>query len=235
MVPATVRFAFYSCCVEDWLNFNIMNTSHIDNSLVWCNVWATGCYLLWFWRNKQIHEDNYSRPPYPSRHVLAAAQEYDTGLSLRRSVGERNFQTAAIGWRANRADMVVLNTDGAMKTALGISACGGVLRDVQRWLGGFAKRLHVTSAFLAEMWGVLEGLNLAAAKGFNRIQLQSDSKSLVQCLSSNSHGVSLVVKFLIGSSKSWLLSILFMSLVFTARLIQLPMRLPTWDAIVKKG
>lgn len=47
---------------------------------------------------------------------------------------------------------LTVNSDGAVKANLGVATCGGVLRDANMlWLGGFAKRLHVTSAYLAEL------------------------------------------------------------------------------------
>lgn len=43
-----------------------------------------------------------------------------------------------------------INTDGAVKLAASVAACGGVIRSAEgRWLNGFAKRLFVSNAYLA--------------------------------------------------------------------------------------
>lgn len=84
---------------------------------------------------------------------------------------------------------VVINTDGAFKRDLGLSGCGGVLRNEHgQWLGGFAKRLSVMSAYLAELWGALEGLTFAHGKGFTSIELQMDSSTIVHCLNGTDPG-----------------------------------------------
>jgi ribonuclease HI len=69
---------------------------------------------------------------------------------------------------------VMLNTDGAYKDHQ-IAGCGGVIRGNQgEWLGGFAKCVGLCSAFVAELWGVVEGLRYAYRLGFRKIQLSVD-------------------------------------------------------------
>lgn len=54
----------------------------------------------------------------------------------------------------------------AAKSSLGVAGCGGLLRDYNGvWIGGFAKHLGVCSTYVAELWGVLEGLNMARTFG----------------------------------------------------------------------
>ncbi|MCI43937.1 ribonuclease H protein [Trifolium medium] len=50
--------------------------------------------------------------------------------------------------------------DGAYKEE-SVAGCGGVIRDnngVTVLKGGFGKNLGICSAYVAELWGVLEGL-----------------------------------------------------------------------------
>jgi hypothetical protein len=57
---------------------------------------------------------------------------------------------------------VKVNTDGTSK-AEGIAGCGGLIRDHRgHWLGGFAKFVGVSSAFVAvaELWGVFVGIEV---------------------------------------------------------------------------
>lgn len=48
-------------------------------------------------------------------------------------------------------------TNGAVR-----DGCGGLLRGSDRnWLGGFSRSLGSCLAFVAELWGALQGLELA--------------------------------------------------------------------------
>ena len=52
-----------------------------------------------------------------------------------------------------------LNTDGLVFGNLGVASCGGVIRDdCGNWISGFTKRIGITNSFIAEMWGLREGL-----------------------------------------------------------------------------
>lgn len=62
-----------------------------------------------------------------------------------------------------------------------------------QWLCGFSKFVGDSSAYIAELWGVYEGLQLAKQKGFSHVELQVDSKIVADGLNSGS----------IGSSSGW--------------------------------
>lgn len=78
---------------------------------------------------------------------------------------------------------IKLNSDGASKSSSSVAACGGVFRDSNgNWILGFAKRLGHASPFLAELWGILLGLQLAADLGFDKLEIELDSISVVNVL-----------------------------------------------------
>jgi ribonuclease HI len=77
---------------------------------------------------------------------------------------------------------VKLNTDGASKEE-GWAGCGGIIRGSDgEWLGGFAKNLGRCSAFVAELWGVYEGLSYVRRLGFREIMLDVDSSYVAHVL-----------------------------------------------------
>ncbi|MCH94327.1 putative non-LTR retroelement reverse transcriptase, partial [Trifolium medium] len=91
-----------------------------------------------------------------------------------------------IGWTPPRDLFVKLNTDGAYKEHV-VAGCGGLIRGSQEeWLGGFAKCVGLCSAFVAELWGVYEGLRYAHRLGFRRVELHSDSVAVVRVLKKGS-------------------------------------------------
>ncbi|KAK2362266.1 heat shock 70 kDa protein [Trifolium repens] len=55
-------------------------------------------------------------------------------------------------------------------------------------MGGFAKNLGICNAYVAELWGVLEGLRYARRLGFNRIELNVDSSVVNQVLRQPGYG-----------------------------------------------
>jgi ribonuclease HI len=80
-----------------------------------------------------------------------------------------------------KPSFVSLNTDGASKEQQHVG-CGGIVRGSQgEWIGGFLKCVGRCSAFIAELWGVLEGLRYVKRLGFNKIELNIDLEAVVSC------------------------------------------------------
>ncbi|PNY04820.1 ribonuclease H [Trifolium pratense] len=76
-------------------------------------------------------------------------------------------------WILSVEGRVKLNTDEACKDGHP-AGCGGVIRDSNgQWCGGFAKHVGSCSAFVAELWGVLERLKYARMLGLQVIELTS--------------------------------------------------------------
>jgi hypothetical protein len=66
-----------------------------------------------------------------------------------------------INWKPPSQGWVKLNTNGAYKEG-NVARCGGVICCSNGvWRGGFAKNLGVCSAYVAKLWGVLEGFRCA--------------------------------------------------------------------------
>ncbi|MCI36758.1 ribonuclease H protein, partial [Trifolium medium] len=97
-------------------------------------------------------------------------------------VAARNHGVALIHWSPPKPQFVKLNTDGAYKDKH-VAGCGGVICGNQgEWLGGYAKCVGLCSAFVAELWGVVEGLRYAYRLGFKKIELNVDSEVVVRVL-----------------------------------------------------
>jgi ribonuclease HI len=89
-----------------------------------------------------------------------------------------------------------------------VAGCGGVLRGSHgEWLGGFAKGIGLCSAFVAELWGVYEGLSLAYRMRFKYVELEVDSEAVVRVLkkgcSENFAGCSLLHRIRQLMKKAW--------------------------------
>lgn len=61
---------------------------------------------------------------------------------------------------------MAVNTDGAARGQGRWATSGGPIRvNDGRWICGFAKKIGSTTAYVAELWEVSEGLRLAHSRG----------------------------------------------------------------------
>lgn len=158
LVPDALKSNFFGLAVFDWVRFNLLVKLKIDD-IEWRNYWAAACHHLWHWRNKHVHDEDFVRPMNTSNVVKQFVTEYKKGAGTFDSVMSLNRRVVNVSWKPPQQGWVTINTDGAVKESTGSAACGGVVRDADgRWLVGFAKRLSVPNAYMAEkifamIWG----------------------------------------------------------------------------------
>jgi ribonuclease HI len=103
-------------------------------------------------------------------------------------LSNRTKVEVSIAWQCPEDGWLSLNTDGASRGEV-IAGCGGLLRNSNgQWLGGFSKNLGRCNAYLAELWGVYEGLCLARSFGAAKLQVQVDSSVVAHTLNSSNGG-----------------------------------------------
>jgi ribonuclease HI len=85
----------------------------------------------------------------------------------------------------------------------------------KEWLGGFSKFIGLCSAFVAELWGVFEGLELAQIKGFGKVEICVDSQAVISGIRkgdcSNAMGFKLVQRIRQMLKLNWVVSIIYCS------------------------
>jgi ribonuclease HI len=86
------------------------------------------------------------------------------------------LETSGGGW-------VKLNTDGSCRNG-GVIGCEGILKgsDGER-LGEFSKFFVKGSAYVAKLWGVLQGLGLTKHLNFRVVKLHVDFVVVVKAIS----------------------------------------------------
>lgn len=133
------------------------------------------CHCLWTWRNKELHENNFVRPINHVDHVLKLSEDYYQARMANQITSNSQRVIDFIRWRPPPVNWAKLNTDGACKGG-NIAGCGGIIRGSDgEWIGGYAKFSGDCSAFVAELWGVLEGLRYARRMGYRAVELNVDS------------------------------------------------------------
>jgi ribonuclease HI len=183
MVGLHYRDKFFNANLQQWLNLNMnaeLGMGHMKN---WAEFWASACHSLWYWRNKMTHDSGSVLPTRPWLEVLKRVHIYDVTANNNAVVHQHNNVIENIHWQPPSLGWIRLNTDGASKGE-DIAGCGGVLRGNNgEWICGFSKGLGACSAYVAELWGVFEGLKLALSHGFLRVELHVDSKVVVNTIS----------------------------------------------------
>lgn len=157
----------------------------------WASTWATMCFMLWKWRNISIHDSNFVRPVKPWIIVQNWVHNYAQARRVSIPRIHRASSQIQIAWNPPMNGWVCLNTDGAVRVDVRTVGCGGLIRNSGgKWLCGFSKFLRNTSAYVAELSGVHEGLKLAKEKGFSKVEMRVDSVTVANCIERESSGSS---------------------------------------------
>ncbi|KAK2382454.1 TMV resistance protein N [Trifolium repens] len=171
LLNATARDSFYNSNLEDWICMNLHKDLGKVTDVRWGNVWAIDCHVLWLWRNRECHGDTRVRPTQLWQTILNMVQQYQQADTNNIALLAHHKVEVPIGWNRPEGDWIKLNTDGASRRN-NSAGCGGLLRNSNgQWLGGFSRHLGTCNAYIAELWGVLDGLKLAYERGFKKIEL----------------------------------------------------------------
>ncbi|MCI12311.1 ribonuclease H protein, partial [Trifolium medium] len=158
-----------------------------EENTCWSSIWATGCHFLWTWRNREQHNDTRLRPIYPWRFIMDCVLQYMTASVSDIVHTTREKTTVDIAWQRPEVGWLSLHTDGASRRDT-TAGCGGLLRNSNgQWMGGFSHNLGRCNAYLAELWGVFDGLRFAHERGATKVKVHVDS-FVVQTLNSSNVG-----------------------------------------------
>ncbi|MCH97348.1 ribonuclease H protein, partial [Trifolium medium] len=160
----------------DWI---FKNTNNQNKK--WITLFMVACWHLWMWRNKNIFEEDFQRSTDPIVKILKMVDDIDN--YTRHPLNIRRCDTIFIGWKRPQEGWIKLNCDGALKNSLGLAGCGGLFRNSDgRWIKGYARKIGTCDTLCAEMWGMYLGIELAWRQGFHHLEVESDSKTLVDMI-----------------------------------------------------
>jgi ribonuclease HI len=179
---------FFLYTREQWFELNLRTHIGRNKEVKWDAIWATTCYYLWQWRNQRVHDTRIQDPYKPWEIIMNSVTYYMSSMDSHRSLHNNlSMVNKDVRWYPPKHGWVCLNTDGASKSQTTNAGCGGLLRDEDgHWIRGFSKSLGSTTAYVAELWGLLEGLSMARSMGFNKLEVQMDSEIIVNII--NKHG-----------------------------------------------
>ena len=88
-----------------------------------------------------------------------------------------------VRWEKPQPGWVKLNTDGASGLGSDRTGCGGIIRDeCRQWIMGFSRRIGVANSFIAELWGLRDGLQLCCCRDFDSLEVEIDAKAIIDAL-----------------------------------------------------
>ncbi|CAN1188305.1 Putative ribonuclease H protein At1g65750 [Linum perenne] len=158
-----------------------------DSSL----IFGITCWYLWRARNERIFTGSTESSVSVAfkcrrwRDTVQSAMERDVGI-----LDEHTSRIEAdIAWQAGRPGWITLNLDGSVVQRR--AAAGGIVRDNEgRGLLAYSMNLGICSITRAELRGALEGIKRAWEAGYQRVEIQSDSKAAIDILIDNSAVIS---------------------------------------------
>lgn len=71
-----MRNTFFVGNVHQWIVVNMNHNLGWNVDGDWKVFWETACQNLWKWHNKELHDDNFSRPHNSMIHVYMLLQNY---------------------------------------------------------------------------------------------------------------------------------------------------------------
>lgn len=144
--------------LKDWLRDNLVDSFGNMSSSKWADIFATGCYKLWVWRNKEIFDQDFVRPTWPVKFNQQEADRYSNLKKLSFGVKLRNCSIRHIKWNFPIEGWWKLNSDGAAKCNPGMAGCGGIIcNDRGLFVTGYAYHIGLSNAFSGQLWVFSKG------------------------------------------------------------------------------
>jgi len=172
---------FFSLNCRDWIFNNLNNKKMGAHKIEWQTIFMVTCWYLWTWRNKSIFEEEFHRPFNPIDVILKMAMEIDYCEQTHVTGWPRLTETIFIRWKTPQEGWVKLNCDGAHKSSVYHSGCGGLICDSSgNCLNSYARKIGLCDALHVDTWGMYIGMDMARRQGITHLQVESDSSLLVE-------------------------------------------------------
>ncbi|XVF16288.1 hypothetical protein REPUB_Repub10bG0018300 [Reevesia pubescens] len=166
---------FFNLPLKDWLSCNVANKRNVQG-VPWHTLFTTAAWLIWYWRNCQLHDQDFLWPPNACQQIWTKAREMRDVLCKFSS--KLNYN-ANITWSKPSLQAVKLNVDASVNIGSGV-ALAGVIRDNKgAWLSGFSSNIGICSTITAELWAVYKGLHLCWDLGYKSVELETNSMQAV--------------------------------------------------------
>ncbi|XP_073355417.1 uncharacterized protein [Aegilops tauschii subsp. strangulata] len=156
-------------------------------------------WIIWSSRNKYTHEEVKYQP---GRSMVLVKELIQALYIPSEAVDRRSLEKEK--WKPSEEGWCKINADASVDVNGGSSAIGLVVRDHggELMLARGRKLLGVTDPYCAELLGVREAVCLAMEKGWTRVTVESDCKTIIdeymatECRSTGSPIISEIKSYL---------------------------------------
>lgn len=92
-------------------------------------------------------------------------------------------RTILVIWKPSPSDWLKLNIDVSVKENLGLAFTGGLVRNHNgEWLLRFQRLVGVTTSLAAEIRSIRDGLQLISNQGWSKVEVETDSKLVIDLI-----------------------------------------------------
>ncbi|GAU46417.1 hypothetical protein TSUD_134470 [Trifolium subterraneum] len=81
-VNVDARGPFLNMDMHHWLMLILREEIGWNLNVAWKDLWAQACHSIWYWRNKEKHDDSFERPINPAQHVMINTRNYEVVDSI---------------------------------------------------------------------------------------------------------------------------------------------------------
>ena len=144
----------------------------------WSKLFSFAIWMIWKGRNQMIFSGKAQNPKlsieienlYTKFIYCASSPRWP----MPRVVVACRWEKLPEGWTK-------LNTDGCVVGSTGLAGCRGVMRDSHgEWISRFSRHIGITNSFVAELWGLRDGLLLCSNLNIPFLIVELDAKSIVE-------------------------------------------------------
>lgn len=186
LVPHTLWNNFFDLDLTSWIYYNLKNTGLIRRDENWPCIFGVALWRIWYWRNQFIHKAANISVANIVLDITHRAAEINASMeNICRPGHERIIKW--LKWMAPPWPFFKLNTDGARKIS-GNASAGGLIRNYcGEWVHGFGMNIGHCTITGAELWGLLQGLQLAWNIGIRQLLVEVDSRCITEILATDTN------------------------------------------------
>ncbi|XP_019200030.1 PREDICTED: uncharacterized protein LOC109193611 [Ipomoea nil] len=183
----------------EWLTQGLTDSNGGRSPSISANLFATSVWWIGRWRNEAIFNNQEISLNSKISWILTQHKEITTAFArASHPVGSSNAAAwKQLTWSKPQENYIKINVDGSMHPQNSMAGCGGVARDSSgEWIGGFTSNIGRYHPLMAEVWAVLREIELAKSLDLHQVIFESDSKAIVDGITTNSLANSFVCNFL---------------------------------------
>lgn len=171
---------------QEWFASNgSLGSRTMHDKSQWSMLFSFAIWMLWKSRNQVVFMGKAQNP-----NLLTEIENHVTEFMYCVSSSRCSVPRVVVAcrWEKPPEGWMKLNSDGCAAGSPGLAGCGGVVRDSHgNWVTGFSRHIGITNSFVAELWGLRDGLLLCNNLNIPALIVEMDAKSIVDIFCRNGY------------------------------------------------